>query len=363
MISMAIPFLLGAAAVAAGLFGAKKMKDASDNNKHAKKLVKKAKKMYEEASDRLERSRYSANSMLEQLGETKVKIMAEDMGNFVKTFSKFKNLKHDPQVVKEGQISVSEKALTEYQQESLKAVKMVNAGLGSLSAGTLAGIAAYGGTTMFATASTGTAISTLSGAAASKATLAYLGGGSLASGGLGVVGGTAVLGGVVLAPILAVAGSIMSAKSEENLAKAEEIYAEAENSAEKMDGMSIVLDNIYYIAYDYKDFLNEFSDDFKQVIVNVNKIYIEEYTLCSRTLWNKIKTIFGMEIKVDYSKMNISNKKYLHMAWLMAQTMQKLLTVNLITDKGYVNKEAQELLDNSKELKSSTLMLNPGTND
>ena len=51
------------------------------------------------------------------------------------------------------------------------------------------------------------------------------------------------------------------------------------------------------------------------------------------------------------------------MAWLMAQTMQKLLTVNLITDKGYVNKEAQELLDNSKELKNSTLMLNPGTND
>lgn len=360
---MAIPFLLGAAAVAAGLFGAKKMKDASDNNKRAKKLVKKAKKMYEEASDRLENSRYAANSMLEQLGETKVRIMAEDMGDFVKTFSKFKNLKHDPQVAKEGQVSVSEKTLTEYQQESLKATKLVKAGLGSLSAGTLAGIAAYGGTTIMATASTGTAISTLSGAAATKATLAYLGGGTLASGGLGVMGGTAVLGGVVLAPILAVAGSIMSAKSEENLAKAEEVYAEAENSAEKMDGMRMVLDNIYDIAYDYKIFLEKFSDDFKSTILNVNKIYIEEYALCSKTLWNKLKAIFGMEIKVDYAKMDINNRKYLHMAWLMAQTMQKLLTVHLITENGYVNQEAKELLDNSMELKSTTLMLNQGMND
>ena len=43
------------------------------------------------------------------------------------------------------------------------------------------------------TASTGTAISTLSGAAATKATLAWLGGGTLAAGGLGVAGGAVVL--------------------------------------------------------------------------------------------------------------------------------------------------------------------------
>lgn len=44
------------------------------------------------------------------------------------------------------------------------------------------------------TASTGTAISTLSGVVATKATLAWLGGGALATGGLGVAGGAVVLG-------------------------------------------------------------------------------------------------------------------------------------------------------------------------
>lgn len=42
-------------------------------------------------------------------------------------------------------------------------------------------------------ASTGTAISSLSGVAATSAKLAWLGGGSLAAGGFGVAGGTAVL--------------------------------------------------------------------------------------------------------------------------------------------------------------------------
>lgn len=47
--------------------------------------------------------------------------------------------------------------------------------------------------TTFGTASTGTAISTLSGAAATNATLAWLGGGALAAGGGGTAAGTALL--------------------------------------------------------------------------------------------------------------------------------------------------------------------------
>ncbi len=55
-------------------------------------------------------------------------------------------------------------------------------------------------------ASTGTAIATLSGAAATNATLAWLGGGALAAGGGGMVVGALVLGGVVLLPAMAIMG-------------------------------------------------------------------------------------------------------------------------------------------------------------
>lgn len=58
---------------------------------------------------------------------------------------------------------------------------------------TVAPTAAMWVATTFGTASTGTAISALSGAAASKAALAWLGGGTLATGGGGAAGGSALL--------------------------------------------------------------------------------------------------------------------------------------------------------------------------
>lgn len=62
-----------------------------------------------------------------------------------------------------------------------------------------------------ATASTGAAISSLSGAAATSATLAAIGGGSLAAGGLGIAGGTALLTGLVALPVItAVAGAVLA---------------------------------------------------------------------------------------------------------------------------------------------------------
>ena len=62
-----------------------------------------------------------------------------------------------------------------------------------------------------ATASTGAAISGLSGAAATSATLAAIGGGSLAAGGFGIAGGTAMLTGIVALPVIAaVAGAVLA---------------------------------------------------------------------------------------------------------------------------------------------------------
>lgn len=67
--------------------------------------------------------------------------------------------------------------------------------------------AAAGGTGLLGVASTGTAISTLSGAALTNASLAALGGGSVAAGGAGMAGGTMVITGIG-----ATAGSVGSNK-------------------------------------------------------------------------------------------------------------------------------------------------------
>ncbi|MEU5905333.1 hypothetical protein ABZ780_13280 [Micromonospora sp. NPDC047467] len=78
--------------------------------------------------------------------------------------------------------------------------------IGAVGAGTSAQAAALWGVSTFASASTGTAISSLSGAAAQNAVLAWLGGGSLATGGGGVAAGSVVLGAVTVVPGLLIGG-------------------------------------------------------------------------------------------------------------------------------------------------------------
>ena len=88
----------------------------------------------------------------------------------------------------EKKFNASIKGKSEIQRyDKAKAVVGATATGAVAAAGTTATVAAVG------SASTGTAIASLSGAAATKATLAWLGGGALAAGGGGVAMGVAVL--------------------------------------------------------------------------------------------------------------------------------------------------------------------------
>lgn len=92
----------------------------------------------------------------------------------------------------------------------------------SAQAGALWGVAT------FASASTGTAISSLSGAAAQNATLAWLGGGSLASGGGGITAGSAVLGLVTVVPVLLIGGMTIGIHGTRTKTRARRYAAEIE---------------------------------------------------------------------------------------------------------------------------------------
>jgi hypothetical protein len=137
--------------------------------------------------------------------------------------------------------------------------------VGVFSAAT-AGSAAAGGAFTFAStvgvAGTGTAIGTLSGAAATNASLAWLGGGSLAAGGLGMAGGALVLGGLVVAPALAVTGFMIEAQGEKQLASASAYVAKIEGTIERMtqdialmQGVCLRIDELQRISIRLHDYV------------------------------------------------------------------------------------------------------------
>jgi hypothetical protein len=90
----------------------------------------------------------------------------------------------------------------------------ISVGVGSITGGTMA-VGAWSLVTLFGSASTGAAISGLSGVAATNATLAWFGGGALAAGGAGMAGGMTVLGGIVAIPLVYVAAKSTHKKAKE----------------------------------------------------------------------------------------------------------------------------------------------------
>ena len=102
----------------------------------------------------------------------------------------------------------------------------------------------YGGVMAFAAASTGTPIAALSGIAAYNATLAAIGGGSLAAGGFGMAGGAMVLGSVVAAPVIAIAGWAFSSYGEDALKDAKKARVEVDDAIKKLISAKSQLDKI-----------------------------------------------------------------------------------------------------------------------
>lgn len=147
------------------------------------------------------------------------------------------------------------KGTIEYAKEQEKVLKK---SAGNAAAGAAAGVgvaslaptAAMWVATTFGTASTGTAISALSGAAATNAALAWLGGGALAAGGGGMVAGQALLAlagpvgwGIAGASILTSVLLIWKKKMNTQESKKEEI-ARIKNCTESLEELKGKIDQI-----------------------------------------------------------------------------------------------------------------------
>ena len=244
---MAIPLLVWigiAAATAVG--GGTTIKAAVDSN-DAKKANTKAREMSEKAARKAEKSRKDCAATLDRLGSMKLSTLQENVEPFINTFEKIRNIRLDddtPGMDELRKFRIDKASINELRKLSNMAGTLAGAVGGGAAAGALTAIGAYGAATTLATASTGTAIASLSGAAATNATLAWFGGGSLAAGGLGMAGGAAVLGGLVAAPALAVMGCILSAKASKNKDEAYSNLAKARQYKEEMKTLRTLCDGI-----------------------------------------------------------------------------------------------------------------------
>jgi len=207
---------------------------------------------------------------------------------------------------------------------------------------------------LLAKASTGTAIASLTGIAAKNATLAWFGGGALATKGFGVAGGVLVLKGIVLGPVLAVAGALLAAKSEENLAKAKLHYQEANNAAEKMATIVSFLSTVEKLSAAYNDFLVQFSAKVDRLADIVDEMHLRAADQ-NRGIAKLIRRLFGTQFKVDYSRLAMADRRLLHAYCLSAQVLHGVLAAPMLDREGNLEQNAESILRLAQEKSQSLL--------
>lgn len=322
---MPLPLILGAAAAVAGLtgvgtgiHGAVKMKEANDT-------MKLADSRHKQNLEKFENQNKKTTSDMDTLGALELEIL-KSFETFSSVFEKIQNKPEFKEYKKNGV------SIPQYNSEELKKVSVgagvLLGGIGGAALGTAGGFAAAGATTAavmaLGTASTGTAIASLSGAAATNATLAALGGGALAAGGGGIALGTTILGAATLGVGLLVGGVIFNFTGSSLSDKADEAYFQMSRAEEEINRTCAYMQELSGAAVDYTKSLNSVNCIYQahlkrlQNIVNYMEktdwnTFTQEERLCTENsvllvglLYNmcKVQLVQKAEMQDELNKVN-----------------------------------------------------------
>jgi len=336
---MPLPLVFIGVAAATGAFGAGKTVKAGVDTYSAKIINQKANEIVESATTQLNDQRLACGKSLSSLGEVKLFVLNSNMTDFVKTFSRIKNVDfRDSAGLEElNKLHVDQKDFVELKELVNFAGSIASGAVAGTAGGALAAFGAYGTAQALAVASTGTAISTLSGAAATNATLAFFGGGSLATGGLGMAGGSMVLGGLVAGPALMVMGLVAGAAAKKNLEKACTNRMEAIQIAEQLSVASKQCEAIRRRTYMFYNLLTRLDSYFLPMLYKMEDIVEAEGE--------------------DYSKYKAESKKCIASCASIAVSIKSVLDTPILTEDGTLTDESGEKAITTREFIDRVVLL------
>lgn len=324
---MPLPLLLIAGAAVAGTIGVAKTIDAVSTQSKANDINESAQDIVDTAKEYMELSREQSEYALKSLGQCKVDVLNESITAFINDFKKIKNIPNS-----NSNIDDKEEMMLDTQElEELSDVAMLASSLlqGAAVGGAIVAFGAYNAAMALATASTGTAIAGLSGAAATNATLAFFGGGSIAAGGLGIAGGTAVLGGLVAGPALVILGVVASSKANANLEDARSNLAKAKAFESEIKAAVVESAAIRRTASMLTRVLISLDLMFKPLVLELHNIISNS--------------------GVDYAQFSLEERESIRKATSLARAIKSVLDVSVLTEDGKHNPDAasvNELLPN-----------------
>ena len=155
----------------------------------------------------------------------------------------------------------------------------------------------------------------------------------MAAGGLGITGGTAVLGGLVAGPALAILGVVVGAQASANKEKAYSNLCKANEYKEEMDAASSMCMGIRRRANMFRRFLLSLNSVFEPLVWDMTKIIRDKGT--------------------DFGTYSENEKKTVAEAMSMAKAIKTIIDTPILNDEGNLTVESESIIDiTRKELNS-----------
>ncbi len=326
---MPIPFLLAGLGVAAGVIGAGGHLSAKETNERAQRLSEEAQDLYNSAKYSLEVAQDKTEKALVKLGYAKKNVLDTSMKQFLINFDKIKHIKG------KGSIGINEiSKFTIDQQGAIQLREMTDIYSSSFASGAT-GVAAGAAIALAASG----ALPIITGELA-------LAGSALAAGEIGMAAGfagSALSFGAAMTPLAAVAAPVIlftgisaSMKADENLEKANAMYAEAEAASEKMK-----------ISETLCGAISERAEMFDDLLSNLNKMFAE----CSGLLAGVIRKKEGRVFKKKLTSEDFTEEdlKLIAVTRALAGAVKSVIDTPILSEDGNVSYEAEEMYDQTVE--------------
>lgn len=319
---MPIPMLLAGLGVVAGVVGAGGHLSAKETNERAQRVSENAQEIYDNAKRSLEVAQEKTEKALVKLGYAKKNILDSSMNQFLTAYDKVKHVQVKESV---GIMEISKFAID--QQGAVQLREMTNIYSSSFASGVTGAAAGVA----IALAASG-ALPVVTGELA-------LVGSALAAGEIGMAAGfagSALSFGAAMTPLAAVAAPVIlftgisaSMKADENLEKANAMYAEAEAASEKMK-----------ISETLCDAISARSEMFGDLLGNLNKMFAPCSELLTGVVRKKESGILKKKLtSEDFTEEEV---KLIAVTRALAGAVKSVIDTPMLSKEGNISREAEE---------------------
>lgn len=314
--------------------------EAYQTRKSSKSIKEASEELYDVTFKITESAREKLNNTISEFGSFRLVSLQKSTGRFL---GMLKDMKQNNSI-KEYEI-LEGVGIDNQEVQKMKGIDMATSKAlkSSATIGALGAAAAMGTPTLvtgavsaLATASTGTAISSLSGIAATNATMAWLGGGSLAMGGGGMAAGATALAtitaGATAGVGLIAAGLIASTYYSKKLTESKEFQKEVEINVENMEKLWGLLDGI-----------NKRTVELRYVTDQLTERIVDQLQLLE-------------PLVVDYDASNLYYNSVFQKAGLLAKSMSELGQTPLLDEDGSTSNQSASIIQKTYKVLNEKLI-------